>query len=165
MKTSLSRRQFVGNTAAAAVAFPSILKAQDTQKKITIGVIGLSRGMGHVVKYLEASNCEVGYLCDVDTRRVASGMNRAKGPLAKVPQTKAPRGIDDFRRILDDKSIDVVSIAAPNFWHTPMAILAMEAGKHVYVEKPASQNAREAELIVAAAKKYKKKNWKLWKKI
>ena len=81
MKTPLSRRQFVGTTAAAAVAFPSILNAQDTQKKITIGVIGLSRGMGHVVKYLEASNCEVAYMCDVDSRRIASGMNRAKNSL------------------------------------------------------------------------------------
>ena len=155
--TSVSRRQFVGTTAAVSLAFPAILKAKDTQKKIVTGVIGLSRGMGHVVKYLEASNCEVAYLCDVDSRRVASGMNRAKTSLAKFPQTKDPQGIDDFRRILDDKSIDVVSIATPNFWHTPMAILAMEAGKHVYVEKPASQNAREAELIVAAAKKYKRK--------
>mgnify|MGYP002526706982 CR=1 FL=1 len=154
MKTSLSRRQFVGTTAAssaALVAFPSILRAQDTQKKITVGVIGLSRGMGHVLKYIEASNCEVGYLCDVDSRRVASGMNRAKGPLAKVPQTKAPRGIDDFRRILDDKSIDVVSIAAPNFWHTTMAILAMEAGKHVYVEKPMAHTIWEARKMTEVA--------------
>ena len=157
MKTSLTRRQFVGSTAAASLVFPAILKAKDTQRKIVTGVIGLSRGMGHAIKYLEASNCEVAYLCDVDSRRVASGMNRAKTSLAKFPQTQDPQGIDDFRRILDDKSIDAVSIAAPNFWHTPMAILAMEAGKHVYVEKPASHNAREAELIVAAAKKYKRK--------
>ena len=155
MKTSLTRRQFVGSAAAASLGFPAILKAKDTQRKIVTGVIGLSRGMGHAIKYLEASNCEVAYLCDVDSRRVASGMNRAKTSLAKFSQTQAPQGIDDFRRILDDKSIDAVSIAAPNFWHTPMAILAMEAGKHVYVEKPASHNAREAELIVAAAKKYK----------
>ena len=161
MKTSVSRRRFVKNTvtagAATAIAFPSILHAKDTQKKITVGVIGLSRGMGHVSKYIEASNCEVAYMCDVDQRRIASGLNRAKTSLKKFPQKKDPKGVDDFRRILDDKSIDTVSIAAPNFWHTPMAVLAMEAGKHVYVEKPASQNAREAELIVAAAKKYKKK--------
>ena len=161
MKTPVSRRRFVKSSAAAgavaAVAFPSILHAKDTQKKITVGVIGLSRGMGHVSKYIEASNCEVAYMCDVDERRIASGLNRAKASLKNFPQKKDPKGIDDFRRILDDKSIDTVSIAAPNFWHTPMAVLAMEAGKHVYVEKPASQNAREAELIVAAAKKFKKK--------
>ncbi|MEK9912159.1 MAG: gfo/Idh/MocA family oxidoreductase, partial [Candidatus Puniceispirillum sp.] len=68
--TSVSRRQFVGTTVAASLAFPAILKAKDTQKKIVTGVIGLSRGMSHVVKYLEASNCEVAYLCDVDSRRV-----------------------------------------------------------------------------------------------
>ena len=155
MKTSFTRRQFVGSAAAASLAFPAILKAKDTQKKIITGVIGLSRGMGHAIKYLEASNCEVAYLCDVDSRRVASGMNRAKTSLAKFPQTKDPQGVDDFRRILDDKSIDAVSIATPNFWHTPMAILAMEAGKHVYVEKPASHNLREGRLMVEAARRNK----------
>ena len=72
MKTPLSRRRFVKSSAAAgaaaAVAFPSILHAKDTQKKIVVGVIGLSRGMGHVSKYIEASNCEVAYMCDVDER-------------------------------------------------------------------------------------------------
>ena len=157
MKTSLSRRQFVGTTAAAAVAFPSILKAQDTQKKITVGVVGLSRGLGHLRKYMEASNCEVAYACDVDERRIASGLNIGKEYLKKNPQTIDPKGEKDFRRILEDKSIDVISIAMPNFWHTPAAILALQAGKHVYVEKPGSQNSREAELIVAASRKYKKK--------
>jgi len=67
------------------VAFPSILKAKDTQKKITVGVVGLSRGIGHVRKYMEASNCEVAYACDLDNRRVASGLNAAKKYLAKSP--------------------------------------------------------------------------------
>ena len=157
MKTSLSRRQFVGTTATAAIAFPSILKAQDTQKKITVGVVGLSRGLGHLRKYMEASNCEVAYACDVDDRRIASGLNIAKDYLKKFPQTKDPKGVNDFQHILDDKSIDAISIAMPNFWHTTAAIRAMQAGKHVYVEKPGSQNSREAELLVAAARKYKKK--------
>ena len=56
-----------------------------------MGVIGLSRGINHAVKYMEASNCEVAYLRDVDNRRVASGMNRAKTSLAKFPQTKDPK--------------------------------------------------------------------------
>jgi len=161
MKTPLSRRRFVKSSAAAgaaaAVAFPSILHAKDTQKKITVGVVGLSRGLGHLRKYMEASNCEVAYACDVDGRRIASGLNISKDYLKKFPQTKDPKGEKDFRRILEDKSIDVISIAMPNFWHTPAAILAMQAGKHVYVEKPGSQNSREAELIVAASRKYKKK--------
>ncbi|MEE2715234.1 MAG: Gfo/Idh/MocA family oxidoreductase, partial [Verrucomicrobiota bacterium] len=131
MKTTLSRRQFVGTTAAASLTFPSLLKAKDTQKKITVGVIGLSRGMGHLRKYMEASNCEVAYACDVDERRIASGLNIGKEYLKKNPQTIDPKGEKDFRRILEDKSIDVISIAMPNFWHTSAAILAMQAGKHV----------------------------------
>jgi len=157
MKTNLSRRQFVGTTAAASLTFPSILKAKDTQKKITVGVVGLGRGQAHIKEYLNASNCEVAYVCDVDERRRASGLKYTKDNLKNFPQTKDPVGVENFHRILEDKSIDAVSIAMPNFWHTPAAILAMQAGKHVYVEKPGSQNSREAELIVAASRKYKKK--------
>ena len=67
-------------------------------------------------------------------------------------QGTPPVGVADFRRILEDRSVDVVCVATPNFWHTPMAILALQAGKHVYVEKPGSQNPGEAEALVAAAK-------------
>ena len=63
------------------------------------------------------------------------------------------QGAGDFRRVLDDKSVDILSIAAPNFWHAPATILACSAGKHVYVEKPGSHNPHEAELMVAAARK------------
>jgi len=161
MKTPVSRRHFIkqstATSAVAAITFPSILRAKDTQKKITVGVVGLSRGIGHLRKYMEASNCEVAYACDVDDRRIASGLNIAKDYLKKFPQTKDPKGVNDFQRILDDKSIDAISIAMPNFWHTTAAIRAMQAGKHVYVEKPGSQNSREAELLVAASRKYKKK--------
>ncbi|SVD03240.1 uncharacterized protein METZ01_LOCUS356094, partial [marine metagenome] len=140
MKTPVSRRHFIKQSTTAgtigAITFPSILHAKDTQKKITVGVVGLSRGIGHLRKYMEASNCEVAYACDVDDRRIASGLNIAKDYLKKFPQTKDPKGVNDFQRILDDKSIDAISIAMPNFWHTSAAILAMQAGKHVYVEKP-----------------------------
>ena len=60
----------------------------------------------------------------------------------------------DFRSFLDDKTLDAVFVATPNFWHTPAALLCMQAGKHVYVEKPGSQNALEAEMIVEASVKY-----------
>jgi predicted dehydrogenase len=71
-------------------------------------------------------------------------------------QAKAPEGVVDFRRILDDKSVDALAIATPDHWHAPAAILAMSAGKHVYVEKPCSHNAREGELLVEAARKHRK---------
>ncbi len=66
-------------------------------------------------------------------------------------ERKDPRG-----RILDDSKVDAVSIATPDHWHAPAAILACAAGKHVYVEKPGSHNAHESELIVAAARKHKR---------
>ena len=103
--------------------------------------------------HLGVKNVEVAYVCDVDSARLASGLKTTEG---KQPDRKT-QGVGDFRRILDDKNVDAISIAAPNFWHTPAAIMAMQAGKHVYVEKPGSHNPWEAEAIVAAAAKYKRK--------
>ncbi len=155
MNTALNRRRFLKTTAAAGAAaaitgFPS-LHAADSSKKIVVGVIGLGRGMAHVNNYLGLSNVEVAYLCDVDERRIGSA---AKAVEAK--QEKKPQGVKDIRRILEDKNVDVVSIAMPNFWHAPATIMACAAGKHVYVEKPGSHNAREGELMVAAARKHKR---------
>ena len=67
-----------------------------------------------------------------------------------------PVALKDFRRALDDKSIDAITIAVPDHWHTPMAILALAAGKHVYVEKPCSQNPHEGELLLKAIARYNK---------
>ena len=156
MNTSLNRRQFLKTStaavgaAAAITGFPS-LHAADSSKKIVVGVIGLGRGMAHVNNYLGLSNVEVAYLCDVDERRIGSA---AKAVEAK--QEKKPQGVKDFRRILEDKNVDAISIAMPNFWHAPATILACAAGKHVYVEKPGSHNAREGEFMVAAARKHKR---------
>jgi predicted dehydrogenase len=152
---SQSRRHFLKQTAAAGAVgaitgFPS-LHAAESSKKLVVGVMGLGRGMSHVNSYLGLSNVEVAYLCDVDDRRLASA---AKAVEAK--QEKKPQGVKEFRRILEDKNVDAISIAAPNFWHAPATILACAAGKHVYVEKPGSHNAREGELMVAAARRHKR---------
>ena len=88
----------------------------------------------------------VSYVCDGDESRLSRG--------AKAMTKGRAKGVSDFRRILEDKQVDAVSIAAPNFWHAPASILAMQAGKHVYVEKPVSHNMAEADMIVAASKKY-----------
>ncbi|NDA67798.1 MAG: gfo/Idh/MocA family oxidoreductase, partial [Verrucomicrobia bacterium] len=161
MKSSaLTRRQFAQSTGALGAVLalskpPSVLPAESPGNRVVVGVVGLSRGMAHVAGHLGVNNVEVAYVCDVDSARLASGLKTAEN---KQPNAvRKPQGVDDFRRILDDKNIDAVSIAAPNFWHTPMAILAMQAGKHVYVEKPGSHNPWEAEAIVAAAAKYKRK--------
>ena len=68
-----------------------------------------------------------------------------------------PKGIADFRKALDDKSVDILSIAAPDHWHAPAALLGLKAGKHIYIEKPGSHNPAEAELLVEAMGKYNTK--------
>src|SRR5260370_6774782 len=77
----------------------------------------------------------------------------AKAVDAKKQKTE-PKGLRDFRKALEDKSVDIVTIATPDHWHAPMAIMAMAAGKHVYVEKPCSQNPYEGELLLQAVNKY-----------
>jgi predicted dehydrogenase len=108
--------------------------------------MGLSRGKGHIKAFLDVPNCEIAYLCDVDRDRLASGGNTMVGK-----QEAEPKKVTDFRRILDDPNIDALSIAAPSFWHTPAAVMACRAGKHVFVEKPGSHDAYEAKRIVEVA--------------
>jgi predicted dehydrogenase len=94
---------------------------------------------------------ELAYLCEIDENRLSSGL--------KTVQTKtgtAPKGVSDFRRILEDKSVDGITFALPNHWHAPATILACSAGKNVYVEKPGSHNAHEGELMVQAARKHQR---------
>ena len=119
--------------------------------KIVAGVMGLSRGMAHVESLLGIPNAEIAYVCDVDQQR----MDKA-AKIVSDKQNRAAKGVQDFRRMLDDHEVDAIFIATPNHWHAPAAILACTAGKHVYVEKPGSHNAREGELLVAAARKYKR---------
>ena len=144
-----NRRKFIKGSAVAgalSLAPGSIRAANKASNFMRVGVIGLSRGVAHVRRFAETSGVEVAYVCDVDEKRIARGTKALKAGDAK--------GVVDFRRILEDDEVDVLSIAAPNFWHAPAAILAMEAGKHVYVEKPGSHNMAEADMIVAASRKY-----------
>jgi predicted dehydrogenase len=144
-----NRRKFIkGSVAAGALSLApgSIRAANKASNFIRVGVIGLSRGVAHVRRFAETSGVEVAYVCDVDEKRISRGTKALKAGNAK--------GVTDFRRILEDDEVDVLSIAAPNFWHSPAAILAMDAGKHVYVEKPGSHNMAEADMIVAASRKY-----------
>ncbi len=148
---NISRRTFVtaGSIAAtAAIAAPNLLlgQAKGANSRLRVGVMGLSRGKGHIKAYLDVPNTEIAYVCDVDDARLLTGANTMKDRQAKEPQK-----VTDFRRILDDPDIDAISIAAPNFWHTPAAILACRAGKHVYVEKPGSYDAHEAMKLVEVA--------------
>jgi len=171
-----SRRRFIKNVAAgsAAVAFGGIGLGFSSKSynniigannRIVIAVIGANgRGSGMAAIFAKQANTEVVYVCDVEDRA------RQKGISAVVEAGKtAPKGVNDFRSILNDKNVDAVYIATPDHWHAPAAIICCAAGKHVYVEKPLSHNPYEGEMAIAAARKYKKvvqmgsqrRSWKL----
>jgi predicted dehydrogenase len=108
-----------------------------------------SRGDVLAEGFAAADGAEVAYVCDVDSRAVAGTIST----VSEFQQRRAD-GITDFRRALDDQAVDALVIAAPDHWHAPAAILALQAGKHVYLEKPCGHNAREGELLVEAQRKY-----------
>ncbi len=151
-----TRRSFLKQaTAIGAVsyaAFPNIQAQGSPSRKLRVGVMGLKRGMAHVRGFQAVPDVEIAYICDVDQTRMAEGVN-----VANAGQSAKAKGTTDFREILDDPSVDILSIAAPNFWHAPASILACQAGKHVYVEKPGSYDPQEAEWVVEAARKHDRK--------
>ncbi len=152
----LSRRSFSKRTAvftfglAAAPLAPRVRAALSPGNKLVVGVLGMGRGGDHIKALQQIENVEIAYIADVDDNRLATGAKH----FAKAE--RQPKVVKDFRRILEDKSVDAITIATPNHWHAPAAILACSAGKHVYVEKPGSHNAHEGELIVEAARKFKR---------
>lgn len=145
------RRKFIASSVATTVAATAVsrkVSAAASEKPVTVGVMGLSRGMSLATDLAKIDGVTVKYLCDVDSNRLASAAEK----MEKQTGTR-PEAISDFRRILDDKEVDALVCAAPNHWHGPATIMACKAGKHVYVEKPASHNAQEGEWMIEAAKK------------
>ena len=154
-RSSYGRRTFLrgmiaaGGAASLETAAPRIAAAKEPERPLRVAVVGLGRGLAHAQAFLQIPGVEVAYLAEADPQRLAIGMKIVAAAGAAVPQ-----GVKDFRTFLDDSTLDAVSIALPNFWHTPASLLALEAGKHVYVEKPGSQNPCEAEMLVAAARQH-----------
>jgi predicted dehydrogenase len=154
---SIDRRRFLGAAASTGLALGFSAPAARTaglaaSDKVVVGIMGMGgRGMGHVKTFGQQPGVEVAYVCDVDQHRVA----KAAAGVSKSAE-KAPKAVNDFRRILDDKAVDALVIATCNHWHAPAAILGCAAGKDVYVEKPCSHNPREGELMVEAARKHKR---------
>ena len=152
--SELNRRDFLKTTSVGAGAAaltmglkPAKAGANDT---IRIGVIGLrGRGKSHINGFDALPGVEVVAMCDVDK----SVLSQRASELEAKSQRKITRYID-MRRMFDDKSIDAVSIATPNHWHSLAGIWAMQAGKDVYVEKPLSHNIWEGRQLVKAARKY-----------
>src|SRR5256885_12541127 len=119
---------------------------------VRVAVMGLN-GRGTVLArtFARAAHAEVVSVCDVDSLVLAKGVSAVSGV-----QRKSPKGLGDFRKALEDKDVDALVIAAPDHWHTPAALLAMQEGKHVYVEKPCGHNPREGELLVEAQRKHQR---------
>ncbi|MCF7569273.1 Gfo/Idh/MocA family oxidoreductase [Sabulilitoribacter arenilitoris] len=139
-----------GLTSMSAQSYSRILGANE---KIGCAVIGVrSRAKAHIIAIHQDLNAEILYNCDVDDTILEEHNVWCKKNIGYIPKVEK-----DFRKILEDKNVDAVFIATPEHWHAPMSILAMQAGKHVYVEKPCSHNPYENDLLVAAQKKYGKK--------
>lgn len=156
-----ARREFIKNTVAGTAALSvggvlsgfspkSYRKIVGANEKFRVGVMGVnSRGLALATNFALQPNAEVAYISDVDSRAQA----RCIEAVGKI-QGANPEGIPDFRNALEKKDFDIMVIATPDHWHAPAAIMASQAGKHVYLEKPASHNPQEGEWLVEVQKKY-----------
>ena len=162
-KKIMPRREFIRKTIAGAAAagfggmlpglsarsYGNILGAND---RIRVACMGVNaRGLAVADNFAGLQNCEVLFVSDVDSRAA----DKCIASVEKI-QKKRPKARPDFRKALEDKDLDALVVTAPDHWHVPAAILACQAGKHVYLEKPASHNPREGELVVAAASRYRR---------
>jgi len=155
----ISRREFNGTLAAgtASLAIGATAKSYSqiagANERLNFAVIGLnSRAYAHL-SALKANQktSRIAQVCDVESNILAKYAGAVQKELGYTPATEK-----DFRKVLASKDIDVITIATPDHWHAPMAILGVEAGKHVYVEKPCSYDPHEGEMLIAARDKYKK---------
>jgi len=151
--SSPNRRDFVIVSAAtyAALSVRAYAGAADRpNEKIILAVMGVhGRGLGLIQGFSGFDDVQIAYICDPDSNVIP----KALAELGKR-QKKEPKVEKDFRRALEDKAVTALVIGAPDHWHAPATIWGCQAGKHVYVEKPASHNLREGRLMVAAARKH-----------
>lgn len=131
----MNRRYFLGSAVSAGIALRSsaLASANDTVRVACVGVHG--RGRSHIHAYSKMPNVEIAAMCDIDESVLQSRLNdveKTKG--------KRPAAYTDIRKLLEDKSIDAISIATPNHSHTLQTVWGCQAGKDVYVEKPCSHD-------------------------
>jgi predicted dehydrogenase len=157
------RREFFQNSTAVAAAMAALNAAAPTARavdkakatsngsandRLRVAVMGVNgRGMDHIHNLAAAHGCVVATICDADVGVIGPAMSHCLAKQGFLPRFEA-----DIRKVLEDKSIDIVSIATPNHWHALAAIWAMQAGKDVYVEKPVSHNVSEGRRIVETAR-------------
>ncbi|MBI5771352.1 MAG: Gfo/Idh/MocA family oxidoreductase [Verrucomicrobia bacterium] len=157
---NLTRRRFLEDSmlaaaaVAAAAAVPSPARAQEKtpgspSDRIRVAILGCRiRGKQHAQELARIKDCEITHVCDPD-RDLAAEL----AATVEKQQGRAPKAVQDMRRIFDDREVDAVFIATPNHWHALAAIWAMQAGKDAYVEKPVSHNVSEGRRIVQVARK------------
>ncbi len=145
---NLTRRSFFLGAAAAV----SAVRVPGANDRIRIGIIGIGgRGSSHLGTYMRIADAQIVGLCDVNQE----ARERAQARLQKAGAEKASE-FTDMRKMFDMKDVDAVSIATPNHWHALATIWACEAGKDVYVEKPASYNVHEGYRMIETARKHKR---------
>ncbi|MCB0587333.1 MAG: Gfo/Idh/MocA family oxidoreductase, partial [Phaeodactylibacter sp.] len=159
----MKRRRFLRQTSAAAAGMglagmlPVEFLAANRKKispneKLGVAVIGCN-GMGwtNMTRHFMVDGVECVALCDVDQRVLEK-----RAAEAQKIQGKAPRLYGDYRKLLEDKDVEAVIIGTPDHWHCLMMVDAVQAGKHVYVEKPIANSIKECRIMMAAGKKYGK---------
>lgn len=149
-----NRRQFIKQSTLiglGALSTSSLFAYRGRpNEKITIGIVGAnSRGAFLAQAFAKLPDVEVTYICDVDSTVIEKNI----AAIEKLTGKKS-KGITDVRKLLEAKDCDCVAIAAPDHWHAPATLMAVQAGKNVYVEKPCSHNPAEGEILVQAAQKY-----------
>ncbi|MCB1120467.1 MAG: Gfo/Idh/MocA family oxidoreductase [Verrucomicrobiae bacterium] len=151
-----NRRTFLKQSALGASLFicgtrasHAVLGANDRFRIAVVGTHG--RGKSHIAGWLEQENVEIAYLVDPDANVLAERLADLE---KKVQGRFTTKGVADVRTVLDDPTVDAITVATPNHWHSLMTIWGAQAGKHVYVEKPMSHDIREGRIAVAAQKKY-----------
>jgi len=158
-KVMATRREFIDAMAVGAAGMAltptakSYARILGSNERLNFAIIGLnSRGYAHLAGIKANKNsARVSYVCDVDSdvlQKFASTTEREMGERAVAEK--------DFRKALESHDVDAITIATPDHWHTPMAIAGLQAGKHVYLEKPCSHNPAEGEMLVEAQRKYGK---------
>ncbi len=158
---NLSRRRFLKNSVGSVMgAYAGTLalgakrsaSGASANERVIFGSIGLGgRGRTLLRSFAERPDVEFAYLCDVDAGR---GEELARA--LKSGQARAPKRVSDLRRVLEDKEVDAVIVATPDHWHGLATVLACQAEKDVYVEKPPSHNVWEGRKMVEAARRYKR---------
>ena len=149
-----SRRRFIFGSAATVglAATHRVVASDPPAERVRVGIMGAGgRAMSLIKSFSANPSVEVVAIADLDARRLPGGLGEAE----KIQQ-KRPRGESDFRHLIDDASIDAIVIGTPDHWHAIPTILACQAGKDVYVEKPDGHNIEEGRRMVAAMRRHER---------